>query len=74
MAAYQKLPTLTQRRIDQKLDYLRTTPRGHDTKKLVGQDEVYRTRVGKYRIVFEINDEQLLVWIVDVGARQDIYD
>lgn len=71
--AYNKLPVSIRLRIDEKLVYLRTTPRGGDTKKLSGQADAYRTRVGEYRIVYEIEDKQLLVWIIDVGHRRDIY-
>jgi len=70
---YKKLPADIRIRIDQKLNYLRLTPRGPDTKKLVGEENAYRTRVGTYRIVYEIEDNQLLVWILDVGQRGSIY-
>ena len=70
---YNKLPADIRVRIDQKLNYLRLTPRGPDTKKLVGEQNAYRTRVGTYRIVYEIEDNQLLVWILDVGHRGSIY-
>ncbi len=71
--AYEKLPRNIRTRVDHKLEYLRSTPRGPDTKKLVGQANVYRTRVGDYRIVYEIEDDKLIVWIVDVGHRSGIY-
>ncbi len=71
---YQKLPGVVQTRIDEKLTYLRASPRGTDTKKLSGDANAYRTRVGTYRIVYEIEDNELLVWIVDVGHRSSIYN
>lgn len=71
--AYSKLPGDIRIRIDQKLNYLRVTPRGPDTKKLVGEQNAYRTRVGTYRIVYEIEDNDLVVWILDVGHRGSIY-
>ncbi len=71
--SYKKLPTEIQQRIDLKLDYLRNTPRGHDTKKLIGKENTYRTRVDNYRLVYEIEDNALLVWVVDVGSRGGIY-
>lgn len=70
--SYRKLPIPIKIRIDQKLEYLKNTPRGADTKKLVGED-AYRTRVGDYRIVYEIDDKKIIVWIVDVGPRGSIY-
>lgn len=71
--AYKKLPGDVRLRIDEKLSYLRLTPRGPDTKKLSGEKNAYRTRVGTYRIVYEIEDDELLVWILDVGHRSSIY-
>lgn len=71
--AYKKLPGDIRLRIDQKLNYLRNTPRGPDTKKLAGVQNAYRTRVGSYRIVYEIEDNRVLVWIVDIGHRSSIY-
>lgn len=71
--AYKKLPGNIKFRIDQKISYLRTSPRGNDTKKLAGHANSYRTRVGSYRIVYEIEDGKLLVWILDVGPRGAIY-
>lgn len=71
--AYKKLPGDIRGRIDQKLNYLRVTPRGPDTKKLVGEQNAYRTRVGTYRIVYEIEDNALVVWILDMGHRSSIY-
>ena len=71
--AYKKLPGNIKVRIDQKINYLRLTPRGNDTKKLVGNANAYRTRVGSYRIVYEIEDDKLLIWVLDVGPRGSIY-
>jgi mRNA interferase RelE/StbE len=72
--AYKKLPGNIKLRIDQKINYLRLSPRGTDTKKLAGHVNSYRTRVGGYRIVYEIEDGKLLVWILDVGPRGAIYN
>lgn len=71
--AYETLPLEVKTRVDQKLDYLKRTPRGADTIKLTGVSGAYRTRVGDYRIVFEIQDQQLIVWILDIGHRREIY-
>jgi len=71
--AYKRLPGNIKLRIDRKINYLRLTPRGSDTKKLAGHTNAYRTRVGNYRVVYEIEDNKLLVWVLDVGARGSIY-
>ena len=71
--AYNKLPGKVKIRIDQKLNYIKETPRGTDTTKLSNTTNAFRTRVGTYRIVYEIEDNDLLVWILDVGPRGGIY-
>ncbi|WP_462330376.1 type II toxin-antitoxin system RelE family toxin [Thiohalocapsa halophila] len=41
-------------------------------KRLTGRD-AYRMRVGDYRVLYEIEDQQLVVLVVDVGHRREIY-
>ena len=47
-------------------------PKG-DIKKLKGMDEVFRLRVGDFRILFEKNDKELIIIVIDVGNRGQIY-
>lgn len=47
-------------------------PRPRGVKKLTGRD-AYRLRVGEYRILYEIEDDRLVVLVVDVGHRREIY-
>jgi mRNA interferase RelE/StbE len=51
---------------------LATNPRPHGSKKLKGRDG-YRIRVGDYRIIYDIFDTKLIVVIVALGHRKDIY-
>ena len=44
----------------------------YNSKKLVGR-EAYRIRVGNYRIIYEINNNKLIVLVVNIGHRKDIY-
>jgi mRNA interferase RelE/StbE len=44
-----------------------------DIKKLVGYADRYRIRVGDYRVIYEIADEQLIILIVGVGHRREAY-
>jgi len=46
-------------------------PAGH--KKLQGSEHTYRIRTGDYRIVYSIEDQILLIEIIKVGHRKDIY-
>ncbi len=47
-------------------------PRPYGYKKLKGE-EAFRIRVGDYRIIYEIEDDKIIVIIVSVGHRKDIY-
>lgn len=55
------------------IDSLATEPRPKSAKKLVGKDNVYRIRSGKYRIVYQIIAKELVILLVDVAPRKDIY-
>ena len=44
----------------------------YNSKKLVGRD-AYRIRVGNYRVIYEINNTELIVLVVTIGHRRDIY-
>jgi mRNA interferase RelE/StbE len=68
--------------IDQKKDRQRIVarvfslaayPRPEGCEKLAGQDDRYRVRVGRYRIVYSIGDEELVVVVVRVAHRKDVY-
>jgi mRNA interferase RelE/StbE len=48
-------------------------PRPVGCEKLAGQSDRYRIRVGRYRIVYSIIDDELLVHVVRVGHRKDVY-
>ena len=45
----------------------------YNATKLVGRD-AYRIRVGNYRIIYEINNNELIVLVVSIGHRRDIYN
>ncbi|MFG2377586.1 type II toxin-antitoxin system RelE/ParE family toxin [Streptomyces sp. NPDC048504] len=44
-----------------------------DVKKLSGHDDLYRLRVGVYRIAYTIDDGKLVILVVEVGHRREIY-
>ncbi len=62
-----------QRRIAAAIDRLAVDPRPSGVRKLTGADNLWRIRVGDYRIVYEIEDDRLVVLIVRIGHRRDIY-
>jgi mRNA interferase RelE/StbE len=51
---------------------LSTNPRPYGYIKLKGEN-AYRIRVRNYRIIYEINDDKIIVTVVSVGHRKDIY-
>ena len=67
------LPKKEQKRIAAAIDQLADDPRPRGAKKLKGS-EYWRTRVGNYRVIYEINDGKLIVTIIRIGDRKDVYD
>ena len=49
------------------------TPRPPGCKKLHDKEALYRIRAGNYRVIYQIRDSQLLVLVVKVGNRRDVY-
>lgn len=60
------------RRILQRIEKLAVDPRPKDSEKLSGQER-YRVRQGSLRILYEIDDSQLVVTVVKIGHRRDAY-
>lgn len=71
--ALQRLPVTIQRRIVAATEKLADDPRPPGCVKLAGDDNAWRIRVGDYRVVYEIHDRRLLVLVVRIGHRKDIY-
>lgn len=67
------LPKAVVRRIDAKILSLADAPRPADAAKLKGADALYRIRVGDYRIVYEVQDDVVVIVIVRVGHRRGVY-
>ncbi|WP_376695503.1 type II toxin-antitoxin system RelE family toxin [Wenzhouxiangella sp. EGI_FJ10305] len=59
-------------RILKRIESLRDDPRPIGCEKLSGQER-YRLRQGRYRILYEISDKELVVTVVKVGHRKGIY-
>jgi mRNA interferase RelE/StbE len=68
-----KLPLDVQQKVVAKLEELAIEPRPDGVTKLEGSDNLYRVRLGKYRIIYEIQDGLLLVTVVKVKHRKDVY-
>lgn len=68
----QRLPRQDLKRVVSKIQQLAANPRMSDSKKLTSQEQ-YRVRVGQYRILYEIHDNVLLVVVVRVANRKEVY-
>jgi len=67
----EKLGKINQERIIKSLERIRIRPEAHITK-LVG-DPGYKLRVGDYRIILEIEKEKLIILVLLIGHRKNIY-
>ena len=60
-------------RIIKAVEDLSLNPYPFGTRKLQGCEYLYRIRVGKYRIVYSVKNEILVIEIIRIGHRKDIY-
>jgi len=66
------IPNKDVQRILKSIERLRQNPRSNGCVKLSGQ-ECYRVRQGVYRIIYEIQDENLIILVVKVAHRSTVY-
>ena len=68
-----KLPRSAVLRIRSAIDGLVTNPHPRGSKKLQGEDDTYRIRVGDYRVIYEVHQKEIVVLIVRIRHRKDAY-
>jgi mRNA interferase RelE/StbE len=73
-AELRKIPRDLALRILAKLTELETDPLGFSTTALVSQPDRRRLRVGDYRVIYTVEDGELVIWVVAVGHRSTIYN
>ncbi len=69
----QKLSADMQRRILERLDELAVNPRPANVVKMAGAANWWRVRVGDYRVVYEIHDREITVYVLVIGHRREVY-
>lgn len=69
-----KLDGQIARRIAARIALLAADPRPHGLRALTGYPGYLRIRVGDYRVVYTVEDDVLVVLVVALGHRRDIYD
>ena len=68
-----RLPSRPRERIEQAIAELVENPRPLGCVKLQGVEDTYRIRVGNYRVLYRIFDYELVVLVIAIGDRKDIY-
>jgi mRNA interferase RelE/StbE len=66
------LPKSDVAKVLERIDALRADPCPPDSEKLSAQER-YRIRQGSYRILYEIEDQEVIVTVVKVGHRREVY-
>ena len=69
---FKKIPAKDAKRILARIAKLAEDPRPADAKKLTN-DGALRIRIGTYRVIYDVIDNQLLILVLKVGHRKDIY-
>ena len=70
---FKDLPKQVQVRLKPKIDELAENPRPRRVEKLKGEDDLYRIRVGDYRVIYQVRDKALIVLVVKIGDRKEVY-
>jgi mRNA interferase RelE/StbE len=68
-----RLERQTQKKMISAIDGLKTDPRPEGVRKLVGAENLWRIRVGDYRIIYSIEDDVVLVTVIRVRHRREAY-
>jgi mRNA interferase RelE/StbE len=69
-------PPSVRRKVFSDIEKLKENPRPHGVEKMETKDKLYRIYVGRgknYRAIYQIRDEALLILVVKVGDRKDVY-
>jgi mRNA interferase RelE/StbE len=71
--ALHRLPKDAASRVSRAIEALAVEPRPPGCKKLEAADNQYRIRVGAYRVIYRIYEDKLIVLVIELGDRKDIY-
>ena len=72
----EKLDPSVRRKVFSDIEKLKENPRPHGVEKMETKEKLYRIYVGpgkNYRAIYQIRDEALLILVVKVGDRKDVY-
>ena len=68
-----KIPKKDRIRIVQLIQTLAISPVPQGARKLMGEQNIYRVRQGNYRVIYELKNKKLIILILKIGHRKDIY-
>ncbi len=68
-----KLPKDDQQRVATAITALGLDPYPQRSRKLTGYDDVFRIRIGRYRVLYSVSAQKLLIIILKIGHRKDVY-
>ena len=68
-----KLPRADQVRVVRTMQALADDPFPRGARKLSGYDDVFRVRTGRYRILYSVSERRLVIVVLKVGHRRDVY-
>ena len=68
-----KLDQVPRARIGEAIDGLASDPHPPGSRKMIGSEALFRIRVGDYRVIYEVRNEVLTIFIIKVGHRKNIY-
>lgn len=68
-----KLPTKIKTQIVPILKALADDPRPSGSAKLKGAEDLWKIRKGTYRVIYQIQDKQLTILVVNIAHRRDVY-
>lgn len=70
---YRSLPRSIKARVRAAVDGLATEPRPTGARKLIGTPDYWRIRIADYRVLYKIRDRDVLVLIIAIGHRREVY-
>ena len=69
-----KLPRPARDRVLDAIEDLGEDPRPHGARKLVGERTAWRIRIGDYRVLYDVFDSELTVFVVRAAHRREVYE
>ena len=69
----QRIPKKDILKVVQSIQSLAISPFPEGCRKLQGEENTYRIRQGNYRVIYEVEDNRLLILVLKIGHRKDIY-